>query len=226
MKETIIMSLGGSLVVPDEIDIPFLRKFRAFILDQTKNGRRFVIIVGGGKICRKYQHAASEVSKLEKEDIDWLGIHSTRLNAHLLRTIFRGHAHPRIVKDPTERIEFSVDILIGAGWKPGWSTDYDAVLLAKQFGSKTVINLSNIEYVYDKDPKHHSDARRFETISWDDFRRIVGDEWDPGLNTPFDPVASKEAQSLGLSVLIASGRDLKNIDSFLEGKPFRGTLIR
>ena len=223
--KTIVMSLGGSLVVPEEIDVRFLKEFRKFVLSQTDRGTRMVVVVGGGKVCRKYQQAASEVSRLDKEDIDWLGIHSTRLNAHLLRTIFRDHAHPRIIKNPTERIEFSEDILIAAGWKPGWSTDYVAVMLAKNLGSGQIINLSDIEYVYDKDPKDHGDARRFEKISWKEFRKIVGNKWDPGLSMPFDPVASRKAQSLGMQVLIANGRDLKNIEGFLKGRPFRGTLI-
>ncbi len=225
-KPPVVISLGGSLVVPDEIDVPFLRKFRKFILNQTRKGRRFIIIVGGGKICRKYQKAAANVANLDPEDLDWLGIHSTRLNAHLLRTILRSHTHPAIIKNPAKKPDFKEDILIAAGWKPGFSTDYDAVLLAKQFGSKTVINLSNIDYVYDKDPQKYKKAKRFAALSWTEFRKIVGDKWDPGLNVPFDPAASREAQHLGMKVLITNGKDLRNIEQFLDGHPFRGTLIR
>jgi uridylate kinase len=222
--QTIVLSLGGSLVVPDGIDVPFLKGFRTFVLGQLRKGRRLVIIVGGGMVCRRYQAAASAVSKLTRDDVDWLGIHSTRLNAHLIRTVLRDVAHPQIVKDPTQRTAFRKGVLVAAGWKPGFSTDYDAVMLAKRFRSGVVINLSNVDYAYDKDPKYHKDAKPLERLSWPDFRRLVGNRWDPGLNAPFDPVASREAQRLGLSVLIA-GRDLENVKAFLDGKPFRGTLI-
>ena len=225
MGEIIIISLGGSIIVPGEIDVRFLKGFRQLILRHVKKGKRFIIISGGGKTCRKYQKAASGVVKLDRDDLDWLGIHATRLNAHLLRTIFSSHARKAIVKNPTKKIDFKEKILIAAGWEPGWSTDYDAVLLAKQFGVKTLINLSDIDYVYNKDPKYHRGAKLMKSVGWKEFRKIVGDKWDPGLNKPFDPVATKEAQKLGMRVVIMKGNDLKNIDAFLHEKKFKGTVI-
>jgi len=225
-KDYTIISLGGSLVVPGDIDVTFLKGFRQLILSQVKKGRRFIIIVGGGRTCRKYLAAASEIIKLDSEDLDWLGIHSTRLNAHLLRTIFRDVAHPAIIKNPTEKIIAEKPVIIAAGWKPGCSTDYDAVLLARNFNAKAVLNLSDIDYVYDKDPDINKDARPLERMTWKEFRRIVGDRWDPGLNKPFDPVASKEAQKLGLTVIIMNGKNFQSIENFLGSRPFKGTVIQ
>ncbi len=225
MKDPIIVSLGGSLIVPEEIDVDFLKKFRELILRYTEKGKKFILITGGGKICRKYQKAAAEIRSLEEEDLDWLGIHSTRLNAHLIRTIFRDVAHPKVVRDPTKKEDVKKPVLVAAGWKPGCSTDYDAVLLAKTYSAKKLANLTNIEYVYDKDPKKFKDAKPIKKISWEDFRKIVGDEWDPGLNLPFDPVASKEAQKLDLEVAIMKGSELENFEAYVEGKGFKGTII-
>ena len=118
-----------------------------------------MVIAGGGKTCRRYNAAAESVVRVSKEDLDWLGIHTTRLNAHLLRTIFKGWAHAEIVKDPHRPARFKEPMLVTAGWKPGCSTDYDAVLFAKNHGAKTLVNLSNIDYVYTKDPKN------FRTLS-------------------------------------------------------------
>jgi len=223
--KTLVISLGGSLIVPEEVDFEFLKNFKLLIEEFIKKDFRFIIITGGGRTARNYMAAANKVSKLHEEDVDWLGIHATRINAHLLRTIFRSHAHKRIITNPCEKISFKEKILIGAGWKPGFSTDMDSVLLAKQFEVKQVINLSNIEYVYDKDPKKFEDAKKIKQISWSAFRKIVGDEWDPGLNAPFDPVASKEAQKDGMTVIITNGKDLKNLKSIFEGKTFKGTII-
>jgi uridylate kinase len=225
-ENTIIISLGGSIIVPDDIDVEFLKEFRKLILKHVDKGRRFIIITGGGKTCRRYQDAAGKVTKLTDEDLDWLGIHATRFNAHLLRTIFRGYAHPRVIKNPSEKLRFGENILIGAGYKPGCSTDYDAVLMAKNFGSRKLANLSNIKYVYDKDPKYHKDAKPFREIPWQDFREIIGDKWDPGANLPFDPVAAKEAQRLGLEVVVIDGKDIKNLDNYLSGNDFKGTVIK
>lgn len=225
MSETIIISLGGSLIVPGEIDVGFLKKFRKLILRQVKKGKRFIIIVGGGKVCRKYQAAAMKIVDVDAEDLDWLGIHTTRLNAHLLRTIFRDLAYPRVVKNPTEKLKAREPVIIASGWKPGCSTDYDAVLLAKNLGVKIIVNMTNIDYVHTKDPKKFRNAKPIKEISWKDFRKIVGDKWDPGLNAPFDPVASREAEKLCLKVIILNGKNLKNLENFFVGKNFRGTII-
>jgi uridylate kinase len=224
-KDWYVISLGGSLVVPEDIDVLFLKEFHSLILKHVKKGSRFIIIVGGGKTCRKYQNAASQVAKISPEDLDWIGIHSTRLNAHLLRTIFREVAHPVIIKDPSKRIRTNKRVIIAAGWKPGFSTDHDAVLLARNFKSRAILNLSDIDYVYDKDPDLDKNAKHFEKISWKDFRKIVGNKWNPGINKPFDPVASREAQKLGLMTVIMNGRDFANLESFLDGKNFKGTTI-
>ncbi|MBU0530654.1 MAG: UMP kinase [Candidatus Aenigmatarchaeota archaeon] len=222
----VVISLGGSLIAPDHIDTDFLKSFEKLIVKHVNNGTRFVIICGGGKTARRYQEAASDVIDLLRDDLDWLGIHSTRLNAHLLRTIFRKHAHPNIVKNPKRDVKVRDNILIASGWKPGFSTDYDAVLLAKKFNIKKVFNLSNIDYVCDKDPNKHEGCVPIKQISWKDFRKLVGDEWHPGLNAPFDPVAAKLAEKLGLEVIIMNGKDMENLDKALNKKKFRGTVIK
>lgn len=225
-SKIVVLSLGGSLIVPSEIDWKFLKDFKDLILKFIKNNHRFIIITGGGHTARNYQGAIMKVGVLSSEDRDWIGIHSTRLNGHLLRTIFRKFAHPRINKNPYNKFDFREKILIGAGWKPGFSTDFDAVVLAKEYGSKTIINLSNIDYVCDKDPRKFPDAKKIKEISWKDFRKIVGDKWDPGLNAPFDPVASKMADESGMEVLIMNGKKLKNLESYLREKKFQGTMIK
>ena len=209
-KKIIIISLGGSLIVPEEIDWKFVKKFKALIEEEIAKGYKFVIITGGGKVCRKYQEAASKANSiLTNEDKDWLGIHATRMNAHFIRTVFREHSHPRINKNPYDLEDFKnfkENILVAAGWRPGFSTDFD-------------------DYVCDKDPNKFPDAKKIKNISWSEFRKIVGDTWDPGMNAPFDPIASKEAESIGLQVVIMNGKKLANLKKFLEGKEAQGTVI-
>jgi uridylate kinase len=226
-REYIVLSVGGSLIVPGEIDMEFLQNFRAFILDKVRRGFSFFIITGGGQTARKYQaagHAAR--GDLHPEDLDWLGIHATRMNAHLLRAVFLDDAQARIVKNPTRAIIPKKPIIIGAGWKPGWSTDYCAVMAAKRLGAKRLVNLSNIDFVYTADPKQDPNAQKIEKIDWDSFRKLIPDHWDPGLSSPFDPVAAKEAQHLGLEVAVMNGKKLDELGNYLEGKPFAGSVIK
>lgn len=226
-KPPIVISLGGSLVVPPTgINTDFLQSFRHLILKYIKKGQRFILIVGGGSTARVYMHAAKEVAPLQPDDMDWLGIHATRINGHLLRTVFRSVAHKVMVKDPTRRLPWSEGVLIAAGWKPGWSTDYVAVRMARLYGAREIINLTNIERVYDKDPAKYEDAKPFDAISWQDFRKIVGDKWKPGSNAPFDPVASRLAHHSKMKIFIAKGTDFMNLQHILDEKPFIGTIIK
>ncbi len=222
-KEIVILSLGGSLVVPDEIDIDFLKSFRDLMLKHIAK-KRFFIYVGGGRTARKYQRAMRELGANSRQ-LDWLGIETTRLNAKLLKSLFSGFCHPRIISDPTKKIKVEKEILVAAGWKPGWSTDYDAVLLAKNFKVKKIINLTNVDYVYGRDPKKFPGAKFFTKLNWQDFRKITERQWSPGLSLPFDPVASKLAQSFKLQVIIINGRKLKRLENFLNKKPFLGTIV-
>ncbi len=224
-KERVIVSVGGSLIVPDAIDSDFLTRFKALILEKIQKGFSFTIIAGGGKTARRYQEAVNAVTPLSHADTDWIGIHATRLNAQLLRNIFVGHAHFQVITNPTIDIDADDPIIIAAGWKPGFSTDYDAVLIAKNLGARRVVNLSNIDYVYDSDPKKNKNAKKIEKINWADFRKLIPAEWDPGLSSPFDPVAAKEAEALGLEVAIINGANLEEFSNYLDGNPFIGTVI-
>lgn len=223
----IIISLGGSLVVPQSgIDIQYLTLFNQFIRDKIARNWRLFIVIGGGQLARNYISAGRQIAgNLTDWDLDWLGIHSTHLNAHLLRTIFRDIAHPRIIENYEKKIRnLKEPLVIAAGWKPGCSTDFDAVTLARDYGSKTVINMSNISSVYDKDPNKYQDAKTIDRMSWKKLVELVGEKWSPGLNVPFDPVATRLAHSLGLKVFIV-GRDLDNLDKVMRGKQFTGTVI-
>lgn len=219
------MSVGGSCIVPDQIDTDFLTRFKALILEKIGKGFTFSIITGGGKTARRYRDAAQVVTSLSPQDLDWIGIHATRLNAQLLRNIFVGHVHPEVIHNPTVDIHTDKPVIIAAGWQPGWSTDYCAVMLAKNLGATRLVNLSNIDYVYTADPKKNPNAKKIEKISWTDFRKLIPVEWDPGLSSPFDPIAAKEAETLGLEVAIINGAKLEEFSNYLEDKPFVGTII-
>jgi uridylate kinase len=225
-KDNFVLSLGGSLIAPKEgIDAGFLRQFRNLIARHVRRGRRFMIVCGGGSTARAYQRAASLAAGLSRRELDLIGIQATIINANLMRGVFGRLALQKIITDPRVPMSRSTPVIIGAGWQPGCSTDYDAVLLAKKFGARTVVNLSNIAYVYDKDPHRFASAKPLKHISWKDYRRQFGGRWRPGLNSPFDPVASRSAAKMGMRVIIADGRDLANIDRLLGGKPFKGTVI-
>jgi uridylate kinase len=224
----VVVSVGGSLIVPDKIDINFLTNLRALVLEKISQGFSFSIIAGGGHTARSYQEAARAIrGDISDEDLDWLGIHATRLNGHLLRTLFSEEAYPIMTTNPDEVLDAppGTPVIVAAGYRPGGSTDLRAVQVAKNLGAKKLVNLSNIDYVYDADPRTNPSAKKIERATWAEFRKIIPDHWDPGLSSPFDPIAAREAESLGLEVAVINGAHLERFADYLDGKPFEGTVI-
>jgi len=118
MEKTIVISLGGSLIYPDTIDVDFLKGFRKLIEKFIKKGYKFVIYCGGGKLARNFQNAASSITKLSNYDLDVLGIHCTELNAHLVHEILKKHAEEFVISNPNVKIKFTKKIIVASGWLP------------------------------------------------------------------------------------------------------------
>ncbi|MDR0399749.1 MAG: UMP kinase [Treponema sp.] len=223
-----VISLGGSIVAPDKVDEEYLRGFLSLVnrllLEDEK--RRFIFVVGGGGPARSWQRACRNIlPDTANEEADWIGIMATRLNAQLVKALMGPWCQAPVVTDPSQVGPLTGRVLVAAGWKPGFSSDYDAVVLAERFQASMVINLSNIERVYTDDPRKNPSAEPIDRISWAEFRSLVGDEWTPGKNVPFDPVASRHAAKIGLRVICAGGRDLSNLEKILRGENFLGTII-
>jgi uridylate kinase len=227
-----VISLGGSIVAPDGVDEGFVKDFVSLIGEfiAADEKRRFILVVGGGGPARAWQkayrniRAAHDPGKTD-EQADWIGVMATRLNAQLIKAVMGTWCTQDVVIDPSQVEPLMGRVLVAAGWKPGFSSDYDAVLLAERFQADRVINLSNIEQVYTDDPRNNPQAKPIDRISWADFRALVGDEWTPGKNVPFDPVASRHAAKIGLQVICAAGKNLENLKKILLGEPFLGTTI-
>jgi uridylate kinase len=230
-----VISLGGSIIAPDGVDVSFLKDFVSLIRDMINEDekQRFIFVTGGGGPARAWQKAYRAIrgegpagtDKSSDEEADWIGVMATRLNAQLVKAVMGELCRQEVVTDPT-RVEPLVGrVLVASGWKPGFSSDYDAVLLAERFQAPRVINLSNIEQVYTDDPRKNPAAKPIDKISWEDFRVLVGEDWVPGKNVPFDPVASRHAAKIGLTVICAAGKNLENLKKILRGEAFTGTTI-
>jgi uridylate kinase len=165
------------------------------------------------------------VAKVSTSEADWVGIMATRLNAQLVIAVLGDLAHPEVISDPDTRLKSRAAVLVAAGCQPGNSTDYIAVRLARTYKARQVVNLTNIDYVYDRDPRFDKNAKGFRKMTWRQFRQLAGDKWQPGLSLPFDPLASSLAESLKMEVVIINGAKLPNLSRCLDGQTFTGTVI-
>lgn len=223
-----MISVGGSVIHPDTgINTKFLSGFNSLIRKQIAKGRRFFIMVGGGHIGREYQYAAHSIkSELSNEDKNWLGIHGTRLNAQLIRTMFADLAYPKIILNVNESEEVdNHKLIIGAGSMPGASTDLDMIRLSEKIKPELIISLLNVKMIYDADPKILPRANPIIQMKWSDYQEMIGEWWNPERQLPFDPFAAQLAKNIGLKVIFAEGKNFSNLENILEKKKFKGTLI-
>ena len=219
-----VISLGGSLIVPNEINTNFISQFKKIITEQINLGKRFIIVCGGGKIARDYQNAYKIIAPVADNDIlDWIGISATKFNAQLMAGIFGSIADQNVIDNPNKKIRTKSPVIFAGGWKTGRSTDYVAVLLAQNAKAERIINLTNVDGVYNFGEDGESKTL-FHRITWDDYMAIIPKKWTPGLSTPFDPIASKEAQRKCIEVSVI-GQNLRNFELCLDGEKFKGTTI-
>jgi uridylate kinase len=225
MKKIIAIKFGGSIMVPKFPNIDYLTNFSKLVLEM-KSDYRFLLITGGGGINKEYNKVAKEVATLTNEDLDWIGIYATRLNARLLVSIFgKKNCFPKVVENPYADLDWKEDIMVGAGWKPGWSTDYDAMILAHRFESEKIIIATNTSHIYNKDPHEFKDAEKLKEVSWENLRKMVGEEWTPRMHIPLDPSAIRFGQKKKIKALSLDGRDLNNLACAIRGEEFSGTII-
>ncbi|MDP3794509.1 MAG: UMP kinase [bacterium] len=226
-ERTVVIKLGGSLVVPEDIAVDYVQRFAALVRKHASAGLRFILIVGGGCTNRWYRDAAMAAGIENAADLHWLGIRATQLNAEFVRALFGPLAYPRPLTDPDTTPRWNEPVLVVGGFAPGYSTDNVAVLMAERFGADTVINVSDVEALYTADPKKDRAATPIAEIAWDEYRKMFGnpERHLPGQNIPIDAVAAINSQRLNLETFFVGGRDLENLDNLLTGKKWTGTRI-
>jgi len=225
-KEVVVLSLGGSLIIPDDVDIKFLRKFKKVILRNIKK-YKFVVICGGGGIARKYISALREEG-LNKKLQSFSGISATRMNARFMNYFFNKNPEYGI-PHTTETLEKYLKkhgvVFCGAlEYKSKQTSDSTAANLTRIFKS-VFINLTNVSGLYNKNPKKYKNAKFISEISWKNFHKMASkDKYTPGQHFVLDQTASEIIMKNKIKTYIL-GQDLKQLENVLKGKKFRGTVV-
>ena len=224
MKPVITISLGGSVINPTEIDSQFLNDL-SIMLKKFISKFKFVIVCGGGKVARQYIQALP-VGLTEGEK-DYMGIAATWLNAQLLTYYFKGHCSPVLPTTVKEMSKFlqQYDIGISGGFLPAIKTDEDAAILADLYGSPILINVTNVNGIYDKDPNKHPDAKKYDHLSYQEFYKVVSPlSLGAGSNAPFTLIAAKICERTNIKIIICS-KKVPKIEQAIDGKNV-GTVIQ
>jgi uridylate kinase len=223
-EEIITLSIGGSMVNPGKPDIGFVKTI-ANIINASK--RRFAITVGGGTYARTYVSALKALGANDFQ-ADKVAILETRQNAMLVLSALKD-AYPNV----PEHIELAsaainkYKCVVMGGLYPGFTTDSTAVLLAEAVGSRRVINITNVDGVYDKEPSEKG-AKKFNSMKIADFVGLAmkSDMRKAGTHFVFDSVAAKLAMRSKIRVDVVSGKNLNDVKNAIDGKPHNGTVIQ
>lgn len=226
-KKVIVLSLGGSLIIPDKINIEFLKEFKKLIIKNTKK-YKFIIVCGGGSIARKYISVLRSL-KLSEEFQNFSGISATRMNARFMSYLFKINPKqgiPHTLETVKKYIKKQDVVFCGAlEYKPNQTSDSTAAEIANYF--RTIfINLTNVKGLHNKNPIKYKDAKFIPKISWSDFYKMAHkNKYSPGQHFVLDQTASKIILKNKITTYII-GKDLKQLDNILNNKKFEGTIIQ
>jgi len=226
-KKIIVLSLGGSLIIPDQVDNKFLKEFKKTILKHTKN-YKFLIVTGGGSLARKYIDSLKKIkATIEMQSL--AGISATRNNARFMNYFFNREPKkgiPLNIKQIKRDLKTQDIVFFGSlGYIERQTSDATSAQIAQTFKTD-FINITNVTGLYDKDPKKHKNSKLIPKISWKKFYKIANiKKFDPGQHFVLDQKASKIIMKNKIKTIII-GKNLKNLDNLLKGKKFKGTTIK
>lgn len=226
-KKVIVLSLGGSLIVPNEINLKYLQEFKKVLINYSKK-YKFVVVCGGGSVARKYILALRE-SKIKEKLQSFAGISTTRMNARFMDYFFNinpDRGVPHTMRSLKKEVNKKDIVFCGAlEYKPDQTSDSTAALISKKF--RTIfINLTNVKGLYTKNPNENKDAKLIHSISWLDFDNMINKiKFKPGQHFVLDQKASKIIMKYKIKTYIL-GNNLRELSNLLRNKKFIGTEIQ
>ncbi len=220
------MSLGGSIIIPDEINYKFIDKFKDLIKRLSRD-MKIVIVTGGGSTARRYINPLIK-NGISQKTACLIGIGITRLNARFMLNFFGEPAAkhlPSSMKEIKNMLEKDRIIFTGGlRFVQDNTSDGTAAQIASYLKTD-LINITNVKGLYTKDPNKHKDAKFIQAIGFEEFNKITGKiRYSAGQHFILDQNASKIIRDNKIKTSII-GPDLKNIENCLTGKKFIGTII-
>ena len=225
----IVIKFGGSVLYKDEMELNVERinEIVNTIITLHDAGHMVAIVVGGGKLARIIIQASDVLAHVTTFK-DILAVESTRIHALLVIASLKNRAYllvPRTFEDVGKALS-SGKIVVTGGLQPGQSTNAVAALVAEYWGADLLINLTNVDNVYDKDPNIHDDAKPLDEISADKLLEIISkQDEEPGKYALFDRVGCEIVKRSHLKLVFTNGSEPKNILKIVDGEKI-GTIVQ
>lgn len=224
--ERVVVSLGGSVLVPDDRDDAYIAKL-AKVLKTCARTVKVFVVTGGGRPSRYYIETGRALGASERR-LDAFGIEITRMNARLLAVALGDDTNPDPARTVAEaaRLAPRRRIVLMGGTRPGHTTDRVAAALAKAVRAVRIVNATSVDGVYSADPRKDPRAVRFERITHAELVRLSGARHEAaGPRIVFDPAGARVAARARIPILVVDGRDLGAVRRAVLGRPFHGTVV-
>jgi uridylate kinase len=221
--KTVVVSIGGSVVLSDDADAPFLKKLTSLFRTMSNDYKLFVI-VGGGKIARRYIQLGRELG-FDEDTLDQIGIDVTRVNARIITNLL-GVSNKEIPHTTSDALKLDSPIVVMGGTDPRHSTDLVGAELAEKTHALRFVNATNVDGIYDKDPNKFKDARQLKSVSIDQLIETYGTKWGTaGKNIFMDEPALEIIKRARIPTRVVNGKRLDQLEQAMSGQPFDGTTI-
>jgi uridylate kinase len=225
--DKIVISLGGSVLVPDEGDARYLSKL-AWLLTEMSKEYQICVVCGGGRIARYYISTGRELDFTEDE-LDNLGIAVTRLNATMLLLALGDEVFPAMPRSEEEAARLIEDggMIVMGGTTPSHTTDAVAARVAELVKAKRIVNATSVDAAYSADPKKFADAERYVNMTPRQLYDLVNKGvHEAGPSDVFDRLGAEIAMRAGIPIYIVNGRDLEEMENAIKGKVVKGTVVK
>ncbi len=223
----IVLSIGGSILVPGEVDVGYMKELASFLVDLSLDNE-LAVVSGGGRLARKYIDVARSFNSSEAL-CDLIGIDASRLNARLLSAAIGEKATfepPTVFQKAREELEGGKIVVMG-GTHPGHSTDGVSALLAEYVGADLLINATDVDGIFDKNPEEYADARLIKEITINELMDLIREyPVDAGSYALIDPLAVKIIKRSAVKTIFLNGKALGNMKKAITGKEYTGTLVK
>lgn len=223
MKKRIVIKLSGRVF--SEEHVRSLKDYASLLVKFSKTHQP-IVVAGGGTIARHYiSHARS--SGADESSLDELGIEVSRLNARLLIYALKSKAYPHPPKNLQE-VKHAVDsglIVVTGGLHPGQSTNGTAALISEKVQASEFFNATDVDAVYNLDPKIHKNAKKFKLIDLHSLRNmLVHEDIAAGGYDLMDIVALKIIERSKIKTRIIKA-DPKTLEKALKGEEVGTRLV-
>jgi uridylate kinase len=216
----VIISIGGSLLTKDLT----YRNFKKYanVINKISKKHKVIVVCGGGITARSYQNIARK-AKASNEMLDFIGIMATHINAATFSTFIKNSylVKWKSLKEASKEVKkyFGKKVLVCAGYDVGSSTDFNSAYFASLVNADMVINATNVNGIYDRDPNKFNDAKKFDRLRYDEFIKIISkNPQKPGEYKLFDLKAAKLLKEKKIKLIVIDGRNPKEIINAIEGK--------